>query len=168
MSEGAEKAALILFNGELDKAMAAFIIATGAASMGMEVTMFFTFWGLNCLRRPGGGEAGAASDAPAKSPVGRMLDVVNPGGVPKLPLTHLDMMGMGRKLMQSVMQKKGIAALPELMETARELEVRMVACQMSMDALEIRREEFVFPEIEIGGVATFLGAAGDAKFTLFI
>jgi len=168
MPDPTEKAALILFNGELDKAMAAFIIATGAASMGMEVTMFFTFWGLNCLRRREGGEAGPASHAPAKTPMGRMLDVMNPGGVHKLPLTHLDMMGVGRKLMQSVMQKKGIAALPELMETARELGVRLVACQMSMDALEIRREEFVFSEIEVGGVATFLGAAGDSKFTLFI
>ncbi|MEW6486503.1 MAG: DsrE/DsrF/DrsH-like family protein [Thermodesulfobacteriota bacterium] len=168
MSDGAESATLILFSGELDKAMAAFIVATGAASMGMQTTVFFTFWGLNCLRRGGTGEAGKASALPAKSPVGRMLDVMNPGGLGKLPLSRLDMLGAGRKMMKSVMQKKGIASLPELMEMARELGVRLVACQMSMDALEIRRDEFVFPEIEVGGVATFLAAAGESRFTLFI
>ena len=160
--ETSEKATLILFSGELDKAMAAFIIATGAASMGMEVTIFATFWGLNCLR------GNASGDAPSKSAMGKMLDVMNPGGADKLPLTNLDMMGMGRKMMSSVMQKKGISSLPELMEMAHELEVRLVACQMSMDALEVTREEFIYDDVEIGGVATFLAEASDSKFTLFI
>lgn len=160
MADGVEKGTIILFSGELDKALAAFILATGAAAMGMEVTMLFTFWGLNCLR--------GAEGAPSKTPMGKMLDVMNPGGVDKLPLTHLDMAGIGRKLMKQVMKKKGIASLPELMEMARELEVRMVACQMSMDALEVSREELLFPEIEIGGVAVCLASAADSKFTLFI
>ena len=168
MSEETEKATIILFNGELDKAMAAFIIATGAASMGMEVTIFFTVWGLNCLRHHAGSEEGKASNLPAKSPMGKMLDIMNPGGSGKLPLTHMDMMGMGRKMMSNVMKKKGIATLPELMGMAKDLEVRLIACQMSMDALEITKDEFIYPEVEVGGVATFLGEATDSKFSLFI
>src|SRR5689334_21094961 len=107
MSDAPEKATLLVFSGEMDKTMDAFIIATGAAAMGMEVTMFFTFWGMNCLRS-GKGAAG-------KSPMGKMLEVMNPGSVNKMPLTYLDMMGMGRMLMKDVMKKKGIASLPELM-----------------------------------------------------
>jgi peroxiredoxin family protein len=164
MTDDVEKGTICLFSGELDRAMAAFVMATGAASMGIEVTMFFTFWGLNCLRRPAGGRA----TGPSKSAVGKMLDVMNPGGAGRLPLSHLDLLGAGRKMMQGVMKKKGIAALPELMSAARELEVRLVACQMSMDALEVRREEFLYPEIEVGGVATFLGQATAARFSLFI
>lgn len=164
MSGAKEKGAVCLFSGELDRAMAAFIIATGAASMGVEVTMFFTFWGLNCIRRSEGGQA----TVPAKSAVGKALGLMNPGGADRLPLTHLDLLGVGRKMMRGVMKKKGIAALPELMDTARELGVRMVACQMSMEALEVRREEFLYPEIEVGGVATFVGQASAARFSLFI
>lgn len=160
MLDAPEKATLLVFSGEMDKAMAAFIIATGAASMGMEVTMFFTFWGMNCLRT-GKGAAG-------KSPLGRMLQVMNPGSVDKMALTHLDMAGVGRTLMKDVMKKKGIASLPELMAMAREMEVRMVVCQMSMEALEISRDELIYPDIEVGGVAVFLAEASEAKFSLFI
>lgn len=160
MPDAPEKATLLVFSGEMDKAMAAFIIATGAASMGMEVTMFFTFWGMNCLRT-GKGAAG-------KSPLGRMLQVMNPGSVDKMALTHLDMAGVGRTLMKDVMKKKGIASLPELMAMAREMEVRMVVCQMSMEALEISRDELIYPDIEVGGVAVFLAEASEAKFSLFI
>jgi peroxiredoxin family protein len=160
MADEPEKATLLVFSGEMDKAMAAFVIATGAASMGMEVTMFFTFWGMNCLRTGKG--------APGKSPIGKMLGVMNPGSVDKMALTHLDMMGLGRKLMKDVMTKKGIASLRELMDMAREMDVRMVACQMSMEALEISKEELIYPEIEIGGVAVFLAEASASKLSLFV
>ena len=167
-TENAEKMTLIVFNGELDKALAAFILATGAAAMGMEVTMFFTFWGLNCLRHEKGSKELKAANPPSKSLMGNMLDIMNKGGADKLPLTNMDMMGVGRKMMAGVMKKKGITALPDLMEMANEMEVQMVACQMSMDALEVSKEEFIFPEIEVGGVATYLSSASDSNITLFI
>ncbi|MEB3101932.1 DsrE/DsrF/DrsH-like family protein [Ferviditalea candida] len=155
-----EKATMIVFSGDLDKAMASFIIATGAASMGKEVTMFFTFWGLNILRKD--------QYVPAKkSFVESMFGKMMPRGPEKLGLSKMNFGGMGAKMMKGEMRKKNIISLPELMETAKELEIKMVACTMSMDVMGISKEELI-DGLEYAGVATFLGAADESNINLFI
>jgi len=151
---------IVVFSGELDKALAAFIIATGAAAMGRKVTMFFTFWGLNILRKENG-------PAVKKTLVEKLFGWMMPQGADRLKLSQLHMGGLGTGMIKSVMQQKNIAALPVMIETARQNGVRLLACQMSMDMMGIRREELL-DGVEIAGVATFIAASDDANATLFI
>lgn len=156
----ANELSMIVFSGDLDKVLAAFIIANGAAAMDTPVTMFFTFWGLNVLRK---GEAIAVK----KNLVERMFGWMMPRGAEKLVLSKMNMGGMGTMMMKRVMQQKNVYSLPKLMETAREAGVRMVACTMSMNVMGIRGEELV-DGVEFGGVASFLDAADRSRTTLFI
>ncbi len=154
------KTTLIVFSGDLDKALASFIIATGAAAMGKEVTMFFTFWGLNVLRKE--------QYVPVKKNViERMLGKMMPRGPDKLGLSKLNMGGIGAKLMKKVMKEKNISSLGELMQLAKELNVKLVACTMSMDALGIRKEELI-DGLEYAGVASYLAEANQSNINLFI
>ena len=151
---------MIVFSGDLDKVLAAFIIANGAAAMDTPVTMFFTFWGLNVLRR--------AEPVPVKKGlVERMFGWMMPRGAERLSLSKMNMGGAGTMMMKRVMARKGVFSLPKLMETAREAGVRLVACTMSMDVMGIRPEELI-DGVEFGGVASFLDAADRSKTTLFI
>ncbi|NPV70957.1 MAG: hypothetical protein HPY55_09970 [Firmicutes bacterium] len=155
-----DKKTMIVFSGDLDKAMAAFIIATGAAAMGSEVTMFFTFWGLNILRkeRPG----------PVRKPLlGRVFGWMMPRGANRLGLSKMNMCGAGTVMMKSVMKQKRVMSLPDLIEQARELGVRLVACTMSMDVMGLKPEELL-DGVEFAGVATYLGEADQAGLNLFI
>lgn len=155
-----EDKTFILFSGDLDKTIAAFIMANGAAAMGRKVTMFFTFWGLNILRRP--------KKVPvAKSLIERAFGAMMPRGTAKLGLSRMNMGGMGAKLIRRMMKSKGIASLEELIDQARAQGVRMVACQMSMDIMGIRQEELI-DGVELGGVATFLGSGEESDMSLFI
>ncbi len=151
---------MVVFSGELDRAMAAFIIANGAAAMGKKVTMFFTFWGLNVLRR---GEHISVK----KSLVERMFGKMMPRGAEKLKLSNMHMAGMGTAMMKSVMTEKHVSPLSELIETAIANGVRLVGCQMTMDLMGIKQEELL-DGVELGGVATFIGASDDSNTTLFI
>lgn len=154
------KSTIIVFSGDLDKALASFIIATGAAAMGKEVTMFFTFWGLNVLRKE--------QYVPVKKNViERMLGKMMPRGPDKLGLSKLNMGGIGAKLMKKVMKEKNISSLGELMQLAKELNVKLVACTMSMDALGIRKEELI-DGLEYAGVASYLAEANQSNINLFI
>ncbi|MEI2358352.1 CoA-disulfide reductase [Mesobacillus zeae] len=153
-------ATMVVFSGDLDKAIASFIIASGAAAMGKKVTLFFTFWGLNVLRR---------KDAPdvEKDMMSKMFGMMMPKGVDSLPLSKMNMGGMGAKMIKNVMAQKNVDSLETLMKNAMEAGVKLVACSMSMDIMGIAKEELI-DGVEIGGVASYLGDAEDSGLNLFI
>ena len=150
---------LVVFSGDLDKVLAGFVIATGAAAVGMDVSVFFTFWGLSALKR---GRSFKGKALPEKA-----FALLTPGGSHSLGLSQRNFAGVGARLMRKMMRDKGIASLEELLQMARDMGVRFVACQMSMDVMGIRREELL-DGVEVGGVATFLGDAARSKAALFI
>jgi len=150
----------IVFSGDLDKTIAAFIIANGAVAMGRKVTMFFTFWGLNILRRP-------KKVKVAKSFIEKMFGAMMPRGTKKLGLSRMNMGGAGAKMIRGIMKQKGVSSLEELIQNAISHSVRIVACQMSMDIMGIKQEELI-DGVELGGVATFLGSAETSDTSLFI
>jgi len=156
----ANKKTMVVFSGDFDKAMAAFVIANGAAAMGSEVTLFFTFWGLNVLRRP-------EKVAVRKNLVERMFGWMMPRGADRLTLSKMNMGGMGLRMIKGIMKRKHVASLPDLIASARQAGVRLVACSMSMDLMGIRREELI-DGVEEGGVATFLNNAEQSNVSLFI
>jgi NADPH-dependent 2,4-dienoyl-CoA reductase/sulfur reductase-like enzyme/peroxiredoxin family protein/rhodanese-related sulfurtransferase/TusA-related sulfurtransferase len=151
---------IVVFSGDLDKAIASFIIATGAASMGRQVTMFFTFWGLNILRKPKRVKV-------KKGLLDKMFGIMMPRGSSKLGLSRMNMAGIGPKMIRMVMKKKNIAALESMIGEARMMGIKMVACQMSMDVMGIKKEELI-EGVEIGGVASYLAAAEQGNVNLFI
>jgi peroxiredoxin family protein len=154
------KLSMVVFSGDMDKVMAAFIIATGAAASGMEVSMFFTFWGLKALQKPG--------VLSGKSLMGRMLGVMNRGGLDAIGPSRLNMGGMGRWMFKKMMKQKGVSPLSELYEMAVDLEVKMMPCQMSMDVMEFDPASFQDNVVPAVGVATFMEEASESKVTLFI
>lgn len=155
-----ENSTLIVFSGDLDKAIAGFIIATGAAAMGKQVTMFFTFWGLNVLRKDQYVQT-------KKTFLEKLFAWMMPRGTEKLGISKMNYGGLGAKLMRYIMRKKNIMSLKQLIETAKELDVRIVACAMSMEVLGIKEEELL-DGIEYAGVATYLAAADDSNINLFV
>ena len=159
-SEANNGKTFIVFSGDLDKTIAAFIMANGAAALGREVTMFFTFWGLNILRRP-------ERVRVAKTPIGRVFGAMMPRGTKKLGLSRMNFLGAGAKMIRSVMKRNGISSLEELIDQARAHGVRLVACQMSMEIMGITQAELV-DGVELGGVATFLGSGEKSDMSLFI
>nr|WP_082789111.1 DsrE/DsrF/DrsH-like family protein [Desulfolucanica intricata] len=152
---------IIVFSGDLDKAMAAFIIANGAAAMGDEVTMFFTFWGLNMLRKP------EKVKTSKKSFLQAMFGKMMPRGADKLGLSKMNFGGMGAKMMKLVMKQQNVTSIQELIESAREQGVKMIACNMSMDVMGIKEEELI-DGLEFAGVATYLNEADQSNVNLFI
>lgn len=151
---------LIVFSGDLDKVLASFIIANGAASMGRPVTMFFTFWGLNALRKSNG-EKG-------KKPfIDKMFGAMMPKGSTKLKLSKMNMAGMGTAMMKKVMKDKNVDSLETLMQHALDSGIRLVACTMSMDIMGITKEELI-DGVEFAGVASYLGDAEESNVNLFI
>jgi peroxiredoxin family protein/rhodanese-related sulfurtransferase/TusA-related sulfurtransferase len=154
------KKTLVVFSSDFDRAMASFVIANGAAAMGSDVTMFFTFWGLNVLRKGNG-------PAVQKSMVERMLGMMMPKGASKLTLSKMNMCGLGTAMMKGIMRKKSVSSLEELLEKARAAGVKLVACSMSMDIMGIKREELI-DGVEIGGVAMYLNEAQAGNVNLFI
>ncbi|MFC7750299.1 DsrE/DsrF/DrsH-like family protein [Paenibacillus thermoaerophilus] len=155
-----EKTTIVLFSGDLDKAIAAFIIANGAAAYDHEVTIFFTFWGLNTLRKD--------SPVPVKKGfLENMFGKRMPRGANKLGLSRMNMAGIGPKIIKHVMKKHNALSLPQLIELAQEQGVKLVACTMTMDLLGLRKEELI-DGIDYAGVAAYLGDAAEAKVNLFI
>lgn len=155
-----DRAALVVFSGDLDRVLAAFVIATGAAASGLETSMFFTFWGLSVLKKKGAKAAG-------KGLKQRMFALMTPTGSEGLGTSQLNFFGMGATMLRSMMKEQGIASLEELMGMARELGVKMTACTMSMDAMGIAKEELV-GGVQYGGVAAFMADASRARVSLFI
>ncbi len=151
---------LIVFSGDLDKVLASFIIANGAASMGRPVTMFFTFWGLNALRK--------AEKVSVKKPlIDRMFGFMMPRGSKKLTLSNMNMGGMGTAMMRKVMKDKNVSTLEELMMQAMASGIKLIACTMSMDVMGITKEELI-EGVEFAGVASYLGAAEESNVNLFV
>jgi len=160
MENKKEKTKIILFSGDLDKAIAAFIIANGAAAYDHEVTIFTTFWGLNVLRKD--------QQVPVKKGLlEKAFGWMMPRGPERLALSKMNMAGMGPKMIKYVMKKHNALSLPQLIEMAQEQGVKLVACTMTMDLLGIQQEELI-NGVELAGVAAYLGDASDAKVNLFI
>ena len=160
---GAEnKLTMIVFSGDLDQQLAAMIIATGAAAMGMQVVLFFTFWGLPALRAP-------QKKVGGKSFMGKMFGMMLPKGRNKLILSQMHMAGMGTAMMKGLMKKKNVAGLDEMYDLAAQLAVKIYACQMSMDLMGFKKEEMIdYPGLEVCGVATMLSHAKESSIQFFI
>jgi NADPH-dependent 2,4-dienoyl-CoA reductase/sulfur reductase-like enzyme/peroxiredoxin family protein/rhodanese-related sulfurtransferase/TusA-related sulfurtransferase len=160
LDNSTKRLTIIVFSNDLDKALAAFIIANGAAAMGYEATLFFTFWGLNVLRK----------DNPPKvkkTLIEKMFGMMMPRGAKKLVLSKMNMCGIGTAMIKDIMRKKNVSSLPELIASAKEAKVRLIACNMAMDLMGIKQEELI-DGVEVGGVATFLQNAGEGGISLFI
>ncbi|KLU67367.1 coenzyme A disulfide reductase [Desulfosporosinus acididurans] len=151
---------MVVFSGDLDKAIASFIIANGAAAMGKKVTMFFTFWGLNILRKH-------EKVNIQKGFMDRMFSMMMPRGSKRLKLSKMNMLGLGGKMIRKVMKDKNVSSLEDLIKAAMCNGVEIVACQMSMDVMGINQEELL-DGIKVGGVGYYLGEAEDSNVNLFI
>jgi len=155
-----KKTTIVLFSNDLDKSMAAFILATGFSSLGHEVTIFFTFWGLNVMRK---------SNPPSvkKDILSKMFGMMMPRGAKKLALSKMHMMGMGTAMMKYVMNSKNVDSLPALIKQAQEMNIHFVACDMAMNVMGISQEELL-DGVETAGVANFAALAEQSGTTLFI
>ncbi len=156
-----DRLSLIVFSGSLDRMIAAFVLATGAASSGMEVNLFFTFWGTSALRRE--------NVSSKKGFIEKMFGWMLPQGSRKLPLSQMNFGGGGPLMMRHLMKKKGVASLEEMMNLAGELGVNVYVCTMSMDLMGIQPQEICeYPDLKYCGVAKFLEAASPGKITMFL
>lgn len=151
---------IILFSGDYDKAMAAYIIANGAAAYDHEVTIFHTFWGINALRKQ---EAMNVKKGFLEKMFGRMM----PKGAEKLALSNMNMVGMGPKMIKHVMKKHNALTLTELIDMAREQDIKLVSCTMTMDLLGLQKEELL-DGVHYAGVAAYLAEAENGAVNLFI
>jgi peroxiredoxin family protein len=157
-----KKLSMIVFSGDLDKMIAAMIIATGAGAMGFKVVQFFTFWGTAALRDP-------KRSAGGKDFMSRMFGWMLPKGRNKLALSQMHMAGMGTAMLKGLMKKKNAPSLDQLFEVAAALGVQIKVCEMSMDLMGFKREEIIeYPNLEFCGVATFLAEAEESSVQLFI
>ncbi|SDN66701.1 DsrE/DsrF/DrsH-like family protein [Alkalicoccus daliensis] len=151
---------IILFSGDYDKAMAAYIIANGAAAYDHEVTIFHTFWGLNALRK---------NNPPTvkKNFLEKAFAKMMPRGADKMSLSNMNMAGMGPKMIKKVMKKHNAMTMPQLIEMAQEQEINLVACTMTMDLLGLQKEELL-EDVTYAGVVAYLADAEDGNVNLFI
>ena len=154
-----DRVALVVFSGELDRVLAAFVIATGAAAMGQQVSMFFTFWGLSVLKKE--------SQLAGKTLCQKMMTLMSPGSSHSLPVSKMNYFGVGATMLRSMMKEKNVSSLEEMIALARELGVRLIACEMSRAVMGIREAELV-AGLECGGVASFLAASLKSRTSLFI
>jgi peroxiredoxin family protein/TusA-related sulfurtransferase/rhodanese-related sulfurtransferase len=157
---GPGKNSFVVFSGDMDKVLASFIIANGALAMGEQVSMFFTFWGLNALRRE-------QPPKRQKKMMDRMFGMMMPSGANDLPLSTMNMAGMGPVMIKNVMKQHNVPTLPELIASAQAGGARLIGCTMTMDLLGIAQSDLL-DGVELGGVATFLGEASESTTTLFI
>lgn len=156
-----DRVTLVVLSGDMDRVMAAFIIATGAASMGMQVTMFFTFWGLNAIRRPG-------TTSKTKDWLRRSFGALNKGGADNLPLSRFHFWGLGTRMMKLVMKQNRMPGVPELMEVAKDLGVKFIACTTTLGMMGIGKDTLMDGVDQLAGVSTYLAEAKDAQVNLFI
>jgi peroxiredoxin family protein len=159
MSEDTQKCTIIVFSGDMDKVFAAFIIATTAAAMGMQTTMFFTFWGLKALQK--GNRTG-------KGLFGRMLGIMNRGGIDRLGPSKFNFGGIGRWMFKKMMKDQGVTSLPEMLQMAIDLDVKLLACLMSMDVMEISKDDLIDEVEDVVGAATMLAHAQESQVQYFI
>ena len=150
---------MVVFSGDMDRLFGAFIIATGAAAMGMEVTMFFTFWGLVALRK---------GTSTGKTVFGKMLNMMTPKDISKVHPSKFAFFGMGRWMFKKMMRAKRVPSVRDLRQTAIDLGVKFYGCTTSMGVMEIPREAMIDEVVACVGVAFFLEQARGAEITLFI
>lgn len=160
-NNGKDSVTLVIFNGELDKAIAAFVIATAAASMSMKVNMFFTFWGLNVIKKEGGLIRG-------NSWFERMLNLMNRGSAKRLALSKLNMAGAGPAMLKAMMAGKKVPSLPEFIDMAHKLGVSFYPCEMSMRVMGLAQEDFIDECEEVIGAVSYLTLAKESNINLFI
>lgn len=158
--EKKKRTTIVLFSGEYDKAMAAYIIANGAVAFDHEVTIFHTFWGLNALRK-------AEPVSVKKRFLEKMFGKFMPRGADRMGLSKMNFLGMGPKMIKGVIKKHNALSLPELVSMAQELDVKLVACTMTMDLLGLQEAELL-DEIEYAGVGAYLADAEQGEVNLFI
>lgn len=161
MEKEKENVTIVVFSGELDKALAAFNIATTAAAMGMDVTMFFTFWGLNVIKKNEG-------RLKSKGLMRRMLNWMNRGGSKRMKLSKFNMLGMGTWMMKKLMREERMPSIEELIAQAKRLGVKLVACTTSMGTMGLGEDAFISEVDSFAGAATFLGEARKGTVNLFI
>ena len=157
---GGKGKTFILFSDDLDKTLATFVLANGAAATGEKVTIFFTFWGLNAIKKE-------QKPQVKKDFFGKMFGMMLPSDSRKLKLSKMNMGGIGSKMMRHIMKQKGVDSLESLRQQAIDNGVEFIACQMSMDVMGVKREELL-DCVSIGGVATYMERAGEANMNLFI
>lgn len=153
------KTTLVVFSGDMDKIFAAFTIATGAAAAGMDTVMFFTFWGIKAIQK--GGFTG-------RGLMGKMLGVMNRGGIERIGPSRFNFGGMGRWMFKKMMSDKRVATLTELRQLAIDLGVHFVVCKTSMDVMEIKREDLIDEVEAVVGVATMIKDAAESKIQMFV
>ena len=158
--QAAKGKTFIMFSDDLDKALATFVLANGAAATGEKVTIFFTFWGLNVIKKE-------CKPRVEKDLFGKMFGFMLPGSSRKLKLSKMNMCGVGARMMRNLMKRKGVSSLEELRSQAIEAGVEFIACQMSMDVMGVKREELL-DCVSVGGVATYMERADNANVNLFI
>lgn len=154
-----DRVTLVVFSGDLDRVIAAHVIATGAAALGQQVSMFFTFWGLSALKK--------SRELDHKHIFEKMMAVMTPAGSQSLPVSKMNYFGVGAKMLRAMMKNKNVASLEDMMQMTREMGVRIIACEMSRDLMGIHDSELIEGP-ECGGVATFLADALRSRATLFI
>lgn len=154
-----DRVTLVVFSGDLDRILAAFVIATGAAAMGQQVSMFFTFWGLGVLKKD--------CQLAGKTLFQKMMALMSPASSRSLPVSKMNYFGVGAKMLRSMMKEQNVSSLEEMISLARELGVRMISCEMSRDVMGIKESELV-DGLECGGVASFLADSLKSRTSLFI
>lgn len=157
--ERKKKASMVVLSGDMDKLFGAFIIATGAAAAGMDVTMFFTFWGFRALKK---------NVTTGKGLFGRMMGLIERGDINKANPSKYGFLGLGRWMFKKMMKSKNAASLAELRQLAIDLGVKLYACQMTMDVMEIGREDVIDDVADFVGAGFFIEQAQQSDFTLFI
>jgi len=161
MAEKKEKMTIVMFSGDLDNALAGFILATTAASMGMEVSMFFTFWGLNIIKKNEGG-------IKSKGLMRKMLNLMNRGGSQRLKLSKFHMFGLGTAMMKKLMKEVNYPSIDEFITMAKDMGVKLIACTTTCGIMGIPEDSFRSEVESLAGAAYFLGEAREAKVALFI
>ena len=154
-----ERTSIIVMSGDFDRLFAAFTIAMGSLAMGMEVSMYFTFWGLTALKK--------ATILEGKTLPEKMVAMMLPGGIEQVPTSRMNMGGIGPKFFQHLMKARNVESLPDMRDMAIEMGAKVVACEMSMNVMGLTRAELL-DGLSYGGVATYLEDAAKAKITLFI
>ncbi|MEN3015237.1 MAG: DsrE/DsrF/DrsH-like family protein [bacterium] len=157
--EQKDKVAIVVFSGDLDRVLASMIIATGAAAFGKQVSVFFTFWGINAIK--------AKRKLNNKKWHQVMFSLLNPSSSSQLPVSKMNFFGIGATMLRNMMREKNVSTLEELMKMAKEIGVKFIACEMSKDVLGIQDEELI-EGVESGGVAYFLSHALNSAMTIFI
>ena len=173
-----KKGTILLQSGHLDKALTAFIVASGFAALGVEMKMWFMIWGHNCLKkrrslfarrpRPDPAREGIYRDLATDNILQPMVEMVNRGGAGHLPLSQLNLMGLGPVLLRRMLKKKSIPALEELIRESHELGVKFILCQICTDALGISADDLIVPDVEVKGVSSYMKDTMEAHVNLFI